>query len=108
MRYLAIVSYKGSAFCGWQRQTVSKLPSIEETIEQVLSRILNSQIKIYGSGRTDAGVHALGQTFHFDSPKGLDIYRFLHSMNELLPSDIRMLSCKPPYDKREQTYNDHI
>ena len=95
MRYLAIVSYKGTSFCGWQKQTVSKLPSVEVTIEKVISRILNSEIKIYGSGRTDAGVHALGQTFHFNSPKELDEYRFLHSLNELLPPDIRVISIKP-------------
>ena len=94
MRYLAIVSYKGTSFCGWQKQTVSKLPSVEVTIENVISRILNTEIKIYGSGRTDAGVHALGQTFHFDSPKEIDENRFMRSLNELLPSDIRILSIK--------------
>ena len=94
MRYLAIVSYKGTSFCGWQKQTVSKLPSVEVTIEKVISRILNKETKIYGSGRTDAGVHALGQTFHFDSEKEINEYRFLHSLNELLPSDIRVLSLK--------------
>ena len=98
MRYFAVVSYKGTSFCGWQKQTVSKLPSIEETIEKVISRILNSEIKIYASGRTDAGVHALGQTFHFDSPKEINKYRFLHSLNELLPLDIRVLSIKPVDD----------
>ena len=94
MRYFAIVSYKGTPFCGWQKQTVSKLPSVEVTIEKVISRILNKETKIYGSGRTDAGVHALGQTFHFDSEKEINEYRFLHSLNELLPSDIRVLSLK--------------
>ena len=98
MRYLAIVSYRGTSFCGWQKQTVSKLPSIEETIEAVISRILNKTTKIYGSGRTDAGVHALGQTFHFDTEKELDINRFAHSLNELLPEDIRILSISPVAD----------
>jgi len=92
MRYLAVVSYRGTHFCGWQKQSVSKLPSIEETIEKVLSRILNKQTKIYGSGRTDAGVHALGQTFHFDSDKELDIKKHIQSMNKLLPQDVRILS----------------
>ena len=105
MRYLATISYKGSAFCGWQKQTVSSLPSVQVTIEQVISRILNSEIKIYASGRTDAGVHALGQTFHFDSPKELDEYRFTHSMNELLPSDIRLLSIKPVADDFHARFN---
>lgn len=95
MRYLVTVSYRGTSYCGWQKQTISKLPSIEETIERVLSRILNTPTKIYASGRTDAGVHALGQTFHFDTEKEFNKYRFLHSLNELLPLDIRVLSLKP-------------
>lgn len=94
MRYFAKVSYRGTAYCGWQKQTVSKLPSIEDTIEAVLGRLLNQPTKIYGSGRTDAGVHALGQTFHFDSPKELDESKFMHSLNELLPKDIRVLEFK--------------
>ena len=105
MRYLAVVSYKGTSFCGWQKQTVSKLPSVEVTIEKVISRILNTETKIYGSGRTDAGVHALGQTFHFDSNKELDSYRFLHSLNELLPADIRILSLKSVADDFHARFN---
>ena len=105
MRYLAKVSYRGTAFCGWQKQTVSKLPSIEESIEKVLSRILSNNIKIYGSGRTDAGVHALGQTFHFDSPKELDVSRIAHSLNELLPEDIRILSLEKVSDDFHARFN---
>ena len=105
MRYLAKVSYRGTAFCGWQKQTVSKLPSIEESIEKVLSRILSNNIKIYGSGRTDAGVHALGQTFHFDSPKELDVNRTAHSLNELLPEDIRILSLEKVSDDFHARFN---
>lgn len=98
MRYFAVVSYRGTSFCGWQKQTVSKLPSIEETIEKVISRILSNETKIYGSGRTDAGVHALAQTFHFDSDKELDVKRFMNSLNELLPEDIRILSVEKVSD----------
>lgn len=99
MRYFAVVSYRGTNYCGWQKQTVSKLPSIEETIESVLTRILNSKIKIYGSGRTDAGVHALGQTFHFDVDKEVDTKKLMHSVNELLPKDIRILELKTVDEK---------
>ena len=105
MRYLAIVSYRGTNFCGWQKQSFSKLPSVEVTIEQVISRLLNKDTKIYGSGRTDAGVHALGQTFHFDSPKELDLNKFMHSMNELLPEDIRIQSIKPVIDDFHARFN---
>ena len=105
MRYFAIVSYKGTCYCGWQKQTISKLPSIEETIESVISRILNVPTKIYGSGRTDAGVHAYGQTFHFDSVKELDLYKFSHALNELLPSDIRVLSITKVDDNFHARFN---
>ena len=64
MRYLVKVSYDGTRYGGWQIQPDAI--SIEEEIEKVLSKLLNNPIKIYGSGRTDAGVHAHGQTFHSD------------------------------------------
>lgn len=105
MRYLVVVQYKGTNYCGWQKQTVSKLPSVQEEIERVLSRILNSEIKIYGSGRTDAGVHALGQTFHFDTEKELDSYKFLHGVNELLPDDIVLLSIEKVSDDFHARFN---
>ena len=99
MRYLAVVSYRGTPFCGWQKQSVSKLPSVQEIIEKVLSRVLNKGTKIYGSGRTDAGVHALGQTFHFDSDKDLDTKKLINSMNKLLPLDVRILSLDKVSDE---------
>ena len=105
MRYLAVVSYRGTAFCGWQKQTIAKLPSVEVTIEDVISRILNTEIKIYGSGRTDAGVHALGQTFHFDVDRELNVYKFTHSLNKLLPEDIRIQSITPVADDFHARFN---
>ena len=94
MRYLGVVQYKGTAYCGWQKQTVSKLPSVQEEIEKVLSKILNEEIKIFGSGRTDAGVHALGQTFHFNTGKHIDFYKFSHGFNELIANDIVLVDLK--------------
>ena len=61
--------------------------------------ILNKNIKIYGSGRTDAGVHALGQTFHFDVDKEIDSYKFLHGANELLPNDIVLIKMEKASDE---------
>lgn len=90
MRILAIVSYLGTNYAGWQFQP--EHVSIQETIEQAISKIRNTPTKIYGSGRTDAGVHALGQTFHFDIDEERDLEKFRYSINCVLPKDIHILS----------------
>ena len=105
MRYLAICKYKGTSFCGWQKQSESKLPSIQDEIERVFKRILNKEVKIYGSGRTDAGVHALGQTFHFDVDKELDIFKFKHGVNELISPDVVILSITKVNDDFHARFN---
>ncbi|MDR0934689.1 MAG: tRNA pseudouridine(38-40) synthase TruA [Erysipelotrichaceae bacterium] len=98
MRVLVKVEYIGTNYQGWQRQVSA--PSIEEKVEQVLSKILNEPIIIYGSGRTDAGVHAEGQHFHFDITKKVDVDLNLlkYSLNSLLPHDIRVISLKEVSD----------
>ena len=90
MRYLAVVQYDGTDFVGWQIQPNGR--SVEEEIEKVLSQILNTPTKIYGSGRTDAKVHAFGQTFHFDIEEERDLEKFRYSINAVLPKDIHVLS----------------
>ena len=97
MRYLAIVQYDGTDFVGWQIQPNGR--SVEEEIEKVLSQILNTPTKIYGSGRTDAKVHAIGQTFHFDSKEINDIGKFTYSVNKMLPEDVHILSINKVDDK---------
>lgn len=92
MRLLCECSYKGTNYQGWQIQ--NDAPTIEGKIEEVLSTILNTEIKIYGSGRTDAGVHAQKQYFHFDVDKVVDIDRLRYSANCLLPKDIFINSIK--------------
>lgn len=86
MRILAKVSYKGTCYQGWQKQI--NAPTIQEEIEKVLSKILNTPISIFGSGRTDAGVHAVNQAFHFDINKSVDLDKLKYSVNSLLPKDI--------------------
>lgn len=109
MRYLAVVTYDGTHYAGWQIQPNGI--SIEEEIEKVLSRILNTPTKIYGSGRTDAGVHSHGQTFHFDSKEIKDLDKFTYSLNSLLPRDIHINTIKKVnddfnarYDVKSKTY----
>ena len=114
MRIFAKVAYQGNNYQGWQKQPDA--PSIEETIETVLSRILNTEINIYGSGRTDAGVHAYNQTFHFDVDKeNIDIDKLRYSVNCLLPKDIFIKEMKIVDDDfharfsiKEKTYEYNI
>lgn len=93
MRILAIVQYDGTNFAGWQIQPNER--TIQEEIEKVISRIFDTKVQIYASGRTDAGVHAFGQTFHFDAPKEVtNLEKLRYSFNSLLPSDIHIVSLK--------------
>ena len=93
MRVFCVVAYKGNKFYGWEKQ-VGQI-TIQEEIEKAIGQILNAPITIYGSGRTDAGVHAKGQTFHFDIdeckyPEDELIYR----INCVLPATIKILSLE--------------
>ena len=92
MRLLAVVEYDGTSYAGWQYQPDQI--SVQETIEKAISQIRNTPTKIFGSGRTDAGVHALGQTFHFDIDEARDLDKFRHSINCVLPKDIRVKSLR--------------
>jgi len=85
MRFKAIVSYDGSQFKGWQIQ--DDVRTVQGEIEKALSKISKKDIAITASGRTDAGVHAENQIFHFDSD--LDI-PWKKAMNTLLPRDIHI------------------
>lgn len=96
MRVLGCVSYKGTNYQGWQKQIDA--PTIQGTIESVLSQILNQEINIQGSGRTDAGVHAQRQYFHFDLNKDFDLNRLRYSANCLLPKDIFINELKEAPD----------
>ena len=75
-------------FFGWQRQ--SSVNSIQEEIENSISQITQSNIKIQGAGRTDAGVHALGQVFHFDTDIIRPINSLIKGVNSFLPDSIRI------------------
>ncbi len=82
------IAYDGTKYCGWQIQP--KGISVQEIIEQTIRQVTNTAIKITGSGRTDAGVHAFGQIAHFRTEKPLEPIKFLKSLNSLLPKDIRI------------------
>ncbi len=88
-KYKVVVQYLSAGYSGWQVQ--KDLPTIGGTIEAVLSRLTGESPAVVGSGRTDAGVHALGQVAHFRLEKPCCSKRLLRSLNGLLPMNIRVL-----------------
>jgi tRNA pseudouridine38-40 synthase len=82
-----IVTYDGKNYAGWQIQ--DNHPSVQEAIEKSLQKIHNGEyIKIYGASRTDSGVHAKGQVFHFDTEIPLEGKRWKLAINTYLENDI--------------------
>ncbi len=90
MRYRMDFAYKGTNFYGYQVQENKR--TVQGEIEASLSKILNTFIRIYASGRTDRGVHALNQVAIFDYDQDLDCNKLRNSLNKLLPLDIHILS----------------
>lgn len=87
MRYKCKVSYVGTEFSGFQSQANKN--AIQDKIEEALAIIFGESIRIIGSSRTDGGVHAYGQIFHFDAEER-DIHKIKRSFGALLPKSIRI------------------
>lgn len=87
VRYKLLISYDGTDFSGWQIQPNS--PTIQAEIERALSLYCREEIRLIGSGRTDAGVHATGQVAHFTSSKKLSATDLV-SLNAILPHAISL------------------
>ncbi|MCH5164870.1 MAG: tRNA pseudouridine(38-40) synthase TruA [Clostridiales bacterium] len=91
MRYKIVLSYDGSDFCGWQSQPSGN--SVQDAVERAAKNLFGQKVTVVGSGRTDAGVHALGQVAHFDSAKALPISNVVGGLNAYLPKTVRVLSA---------------
>ncbi|MDD4110229.1 MAG: tRNA pseudouridine(38-40) synthase TruA [Clostridia bacterium] len=119
MKILLTIEYKGTDFAGWQSQPNKR--TIQGEIESALFSLLGEKIQIYGSGRTDSGVHALAQTAHFEvgnplfekkfNKKGESLTQFILALNSNLPADIKILKAKKVasnfhsrYDVKEKVY----
>ena len=82
-RYHILIEYVGTNFIGWQIQCKGK--SIQKLIQTKISKLLKERISLTGSGRTDAGVHAIEQSAHFDSKKKIqNLDKFLKSVNHFV------------------------
>ena len=80
------IEYDGTEYCGWQAQPNGR--AIQDVIEQGLEKILGAKIRLNGSGRTDAGVHAIGQVANFIHEGEIDFFRLQRGLNAVTPRDI--------------------
>ncbi len=86
------IQYNGQNYCGWQKQNDSL--GIQGTIEKAIYDITKEKVKIIGSGRTDAGVHALGQVANFNTDCDIPIEKIPNALNSKLPKDISIIAAE--------------
>ena len=95
--YKLKIQYDGTNYAGWQIQ--KNAVTVQEKIEDAIKILTKENINLIASGRTDAGVHALGQVANFRYEKELNLYKFLHSLNSMLPSDIAIVEINETEEK---------
>jgi tRNA pseudouridine38-40 synthase len=92
-KYRATIQYVGSRYQGWQIQPDSR--TVQGVLSEILSRLAGEPVTVVGAGRTDSGVHALGQVAHFYFREKASIPNLQKTMNALLPDDIRIVRLRP-------------
>lgn len=106
---LLTISYNGTDFCGWQRQKETESGSVrtvQEELEKALSLVHKQPITVAGSGRTDSGVHAMGQAVTFNSPiDSIPIENYIPAINSRLPHDVRVMDAKEMPDNFHARFN---
>ncbi|GMU95671.1 tRNA pseudouridine(38-40) synthase TruA [Ignavibacterium album] len=107
--YRMIIQYDGTKYAGWQIQGDQK--TIQKEIVKAIKIVLKEDVNLIGSGRTDAGVHALGQVANFRTDKEIDLFKFRFSLNSVLPDDISVISINEVeenfhsrFDAKRRTY----
>lgn len=95
-RYKLTIEYDGTDFSGWQIQPNAS--TVEQTIENAFSTILQTDIDIIGQGRTDAGVHATGQTAHIDLPETVGADDLIYKANKLIGKEIQIIGIEEVAD----------
>jgi tRNA pseudouridine38-40 synthase len=107
------IAYDGTDFFGWQRQP--NVPTIQACLESALERIVGERIALNGSGRTDAGVHAMNQVANFKTGSVIPVDGLMKALNNILPSTVRITcvegvaeSFHARYGARSKTYRYRI
>jgi len=91
-RIKIVVEYNGSGYHGWQIQ--QNAHTVQAEIENAIFAITGEKVRVAGAGRTDAGVHAYGQTAHFDTKAAIPAEKFQYALNAVLPKDIAVISSE--------------
>lgn len=102
------IEFDGTNYVGWQLQPNGL--SIQQVVEDALGRLLGEQVRVYSSGRTDAGVHAKGMVAAFRTERDLPLRAFSHGLNVLLPSDIAIVEAAeaaPDFNPRSDAKGKH-
>lgn len=104
MRNIKItIQYNGANYCGWQKQPNSL--GIQGTIEKAIYEITKEEVKITGSGRTDAGVHAFGQVANFKLMSSIPTSKIPNALNAKLPKDIAVIACEEVPEEFHSRYS---
>jgi tRNA pseudouridine38-40 synthase len=102
--YKLTIEYEGTRYNGWQKQGNTE-NTIQGTIETAIKKVFNEDAEVVGSGRTDAGVHALGQVANFKMNKFAENDVIRGTLNRALPSDIRIVECERVDDRFHSRFN---
>ena len=104
-----IIQYDGTNYAGWQVQ--DNAISVQQKILDAIKILIKEDVNLIGSGRTDSGVHAFGQVAYFRTKAAIDLYRFKHSINSILPNDISVTGLSlvdenfhSRFDARKRSY----
>lgn len=97
MRYRITLSYDGSDFCGWQSQPSGN--SVQDAVECAVEKLSGERTRVIGSGRTDAGVHAIAQAAHFDIEKEYPPKTIIGALNAYLPKTVRVTAAEVADEK---------
>ena len=103
-RYKLTIEYDGTPFSGWQRQT--SRPSVQQALEEAIERFSGEAVTTQAAGRTDAGVHGLGQVVHFDLSKEWDPFRIREALNyHLRPDPVAIIEAEAVGDEFEARFS---
>ncbi|AZQ43721.1 tRNA pseudouridine(38-40) synthase TruA [Nonlabens ponticola] len=102
-RYFIEFAYDGTAYHGWQKQP--EAITVQQVLEEGLSKILRTPIIVMGAGRTDAGVHATQMFAHFDADIDMDLEQLVYRLNRWLPKDIAIFEIKPVTEKAHARFH---